>query len=405
MDDLRARFRRIDRLEPPDLWGEAVGRAATSETASLPRPMRAMTGILVAALLLALLVGVVAVGTSMRPQVEADERLLVTSECALVSVSLDGGDDRTIIGGGDQCIDAGANLQTDGGGGRIALRTTCGACFGFEGAGAQWVGVIEVSTGEVRELDACAPGEAPLCLGDISISPDGLRVAYTRWNLATDLPELVLADLETDDRRTVPLPVLPFSGTSWTPDSEAVIVSAGEELVGRLYRVPFDGDPTVIVEAEGIGLSTVAVSPDGRSVAYVTAPTADVPPEVRRASIDGSESETVWSAPGGGTFIGISWSSDSARLAVTEVPQEMMTGPLSIHLIDVESGAQSTPYETDGACCRHFSVATWSADGQTLRLALDADPDLRGTLAIPADGSGPVQVLSEKFALGWVAER
>ncbi len=33
-----------------------------------------------------------------------------------------------------------------------------------------------------------------------------------------------------------------------TPDGEAVIVSAGEALVGRLYRVPFVGDPTVIVE-------------------------------------------------------------------------------------------------------------------------------------------------------------
>ncbi len=79
------------------------------------------------------------------------------------------------------------------------------------------------------------------------------------------------------------------------------------------------------------------------------------------------------SAPGGGTFIGISWSSDSARLAVTEVPQEMMTGPLSIHLIDVESGAQSTPYETDGACCRHFNVPL-VATGDGVRLALTPIP-------------------------------
>ena len=410
MDDLRARFRRIDRMATPDLWPEAVGRAAASETSSPPRPMQALTSILVAALLLALLVGVVAVGMSQRPRVEGGERLIVASECALVSVSPDEADDETIVGDTDTCINEGSGLQTASGGGRIALRTTCGACFGFDGTGAQWAGTIDASTGEVRELDACRPDEGQ-CLGDVSITPDGRRVAYTRWNLATDLPELVLVDLETDDRRTVPLPVLPYGGTSWTPDGEAVIVSAGEELagqlVGRIYRVPFAGDPTPILESEGIGMSAITVSPDGRSVAYVTAPaTTDVPREVRRASTDGSENEAVWRAPDGGTFIGISWSSDSTRLAVTEVMQEMMTGPLAIHVVDVESGAQMTPYETDGTCCRlgQFTVATWSPDGRTLRLALYTDPDLRGTFAIPADGSGPPLLLSEELVVGWLVE-
>lgn len=155
MDELRARFRRIDRLATPDLWPEAVGRAAESETASLPRPMQALTSILVAALLLALLVGVVAVGMSQRPQLEAEERLIVTSECALVSVSLDGGDDRTIIGGRDQCIDGGADLQTHSGDGRIALTTTCGACFGFEGTGSRYAGVTVGPRGRQPKWARC----------------------------------------------------------------------------------------------------------------------------------------------------------------------------------------------------------------------------------------------------------
>ncbi|HEX2765636.1 MAG TPA: hypothetical protein VHR55_03230 [Candidatus Limnocylindria bacterium] len=403
MDDLYGRFRRLDRIDAPDLWREAVGRAAAAETTGLPRPTQGLTGILVVALLLALLAGVVAVGMSQLPLVVGEERLIVVSECALTSVSLEDGAERIILGGPDHCIDAGANLQTHTGGGRTALRTTCGACFGFGTAGTQWVGVVDLSSGDARELDACRPGEAPVCLGDISISPDGTRVAYTRWNLATDLPELVLADLDDGERRTIPLPVLPFTGISWMPDSETVIVSAGEEragrLVGQLYRVPFSGDPALIVEAEGIGLGPVAVSPDGRSVAYVTAP-LPARAEVRLASIDGSRSETVWQSSARETFVGISWSSDSARIAVTEVPRAQMTAPLSVHVVDLEAGTDATAFTTDGVCCRQFTVATWSPDGRTLRIALDL-ADVRGTLAIPVNGGGPVQVLSEELAIGW----
>src|SRR5687768_13835660 len=61
MDDLHGRFRRLDRVETPNLWNEAVVRAAELELA----PRRAFTpamGLIAAALLLAALGGTLAVG-------------------------------------------------------------------------------------------------------------------------------------------------------------------------------------------------------------------------------------------------------------------------------------------------------------------------------------------------------
>ena len=406
MDDLGARFRRIDRLEAPDLWMEAVNRSSASGVAAGPRPLAAAPSLLIAGLLLALLAGVVSVGMSQRPQVRADERILAVTDCALVLVAPEDGTSETVVGDADRCVRG--QLQVDAGGDRVALTTECGACFGLSRAGTQWAAVIDVSTGAVRELDACAPEEGR-CLGDIVISPDGGRVAYARWETGAEAATLVVADLDSDERRTIPLHVLPWRSSVWTPDGEAVIVSAPggdeEEVIGRLYRIPFSGEPEVIVEAPGEWPSTIDVSPDGRSVAFVVGLPGD-PHEVRRAAIDGSESTVLLRGAPGFTFIGVSWSPDSGRIAVTEVPTQMMTGPLSVQVVDVADGTTTTAYRTDGECCvdGRLVAATWFPEGDRLRLAaLEAGTEARGTFAVPADGSGSVELLTEEWPIGWVA--
>ena len=61
MDDLRDRFRRLERLEAPDLWNEAVARAAELEMTA-PRRASGLSLVLAAALLLVALVAALAVG-------------------------------------------------------------------------------------------------------------------------------------------------------------------------------------------------------------------------------------------------------------------------------------------------------------------------------------------------------
>ena len=68
MNDIQSRFRRLDRLDAPDLWNEAVGRAAEMEMA----PRRTFTpgmALIAVALLLAAVAGTIAVGGLLNRQI------------------------------------------------------------------------------------------------------------------------------------------------------------------------------------------------------------------------------------------------------------------------------------------------------------------------------------------------
>ena len=81
MDDLRGRFRRLDRLATPNLWNEAVGRAAELELARR-RTFTPAMGLIAAALLLAALAGTLAVGALLDRQ--TPDPVNVTYENGLV---------------------------------------------------------------------------------------------------------------------------------------------------------------------------------------------------------------------------------------------------------------------------------------------------------------------------------
>jgi len=61
MDELRGRFRRLDRVSAPDLWHEAVERAAQVEVAPR-RTFNPGMALIAIALLLAALAGTIVVG-------------------------------------------------------------------------------------------------------------------------------------------------------------------------------------------------------------------------------------------------------------------------------------------------------------------------------------------------------
>ena len=70
MDELRGRFRRLDRVSAPDLWHEAVERAAQVEVA--PRPtFNPGLALIAIALLLAALAGTIVVGAWLNRELPA----------------------------------------------------------------------------------------------------------------------------------------------------------------------------------------------------------------------------------------------------------------------------------------------------------------------------------------------
>src|SRR6188474_412326 len=67
MDELQTRFRRLDRIDAPDLWNEAVGRAAEMEMAPR-RTFNPGFALIAVGLLLAALAGTIVVGSWLNRQ-------------------------------------------------------------------------------------------------------------------------------------------------------------------------------------------------------------------------------------------------------------------------------------------------------------------------------------------------
>ncbi|HET9015018.1 MAG TPA: S9 family peptidase [Thermomicrobiaceae bacterium] len=105
-------------------------------------------------------------------------------------------------------------------------------------------------------------------------SPDGRRLLYGQWphyDMPWDQRELVVADLESGERRVV------AGGTGvtnadavWSPDGRAIaFVSDRDGDFGNLWRCDADGANAERLVHENAQHATPAWSPDGRRLAYV----------------------------------------------------------------------------------------------------------------------------------------
>ena len=190
MDDLRDRFGRLDRIDAPDLWNEAVARAGEPGAArrrphqpnlrarGIPaprhrgrrdRPWRWLT----------------------RPAPDLLNRnvenglIVGQSECQLVAVDPESGETRELVPSPPDCS-AGehprvpAAWSADGRYLAYTVTRSCGACFEetpqelLDAAG-PWV--YDATTGATRHLEPCPERHCD----DIAISSDGSLVAYTAF--------------------------------------------------------------------------------------------------------------------------------------------------------------------------------------------------------------------------------
>ncbi|MFN0104960.1 MAG: protein kinase domain-containing protein [Bryobacteraceae bacterium] len=114
-------------------------------------------------------------------------------------------------------------------------------------------------------------------------SPDGNKIAFLRRTSNTDATLLLISPLGGPPRKVVDLRIVDFAVLniwnflSWTPDSEHLIVSekSGPSSPVRLLIVSVDsGEKRVLTDPPQSSLGDVdpAVSPDGRTLAFVRMP-------------------------------------------------------------------------------------------------------------------------------------
>jgi len=427
MDELRGRFRRLDRVSAPDLWHEAVERAAQVEVA--PRPtFNPGLALIAIALLLAALAGAIVVGGWLNRQLPApkvvtyDNGMIVAyAGCGrlvtLDPISLEVGD---LVAGSPGCTvgETAFRPAWSSDGSRLAYlvptRRDSSTAPGVTG-----VWLYDATTGEARQLDECPGDRCEM----VDISPDGSLIAYVDAYVdgSGDWPaSLVVVGVDSGETHSIHLAAPPGrGGPVFSPDGSQIALP----LVGGesgLYLVDVSGvkdgamgSPTLlhgIVEA-----ADLAWSPDGDWIAYTQTGNLGLERDVWNGkntdqavetegtgivvvSADGTESRVVATGPNGGNSAFPTWSADSASVAylavsVANPPISISNDPpvpskLTLWTVAIDGDEPTQIYESD-CCYSGFAPPAWSPDGEWIALEVEVEDNAAesGVVLVRADGS------------------
>jgi Tol biopolymer transport system component len=422
MDDLRTRFRSLDRVQAPDLWREVVARADEMER-TRRGGLSLMTAFFVAALLLALLAGAIAVGAYLQRRVTdwssmtfANGVLVGHDFCGTLTAVTEGGERIELavldsICDADLAMDADMAWSSDGRRLAYLALPSCESCDPptsdvFTDAG-PWI--LDARTGVTRHLEACPDA---FCHG-IDISPDGSLVSYVTWSAERTNYALVVTAVDGSASRRIPLPSEPEQ-TVFSPDGTrlAFALRSGQSGiyvldVSRVREAPLPEPIRILPWVEAYNL---AWSPDGAWIAFCGPISVPQPPSTTlsgdRDAItlvrpDGTDAHQLVVGAERRGPIQPSWSADSQSIAylMTPLDTERRGERLELWRIGIDGGQPRKLYES--ACCLGISeYPVWSPDGTTIALSLQlgGEGSPQGVFFISADTGMVRQVSDQPFA-------
>ncbi|MCC5863710.1 MAG: S9 family peptidase [Wenzhouxiangella sp.] len=253
-------------------------------------------------------------------------------------------------------------------------------------------------------------------VGQVEVSPDGRRIAYTR-TVPRDLSR------EDDGPAWTELHVIgpggnsrPFisgqvnvGAISWTPDSSAIAFLArrGDDRQRQLYTIPVAGGEAVRHTSLETGVAGYSFSPDGRRVALIATEPQDA--ETRRLADMGFNQiifEEDWrprrlwmlDLNGGpdsepdmieleGSVQEVQWSPAGDRLALKVTPRQLVDDTLMFQRIRIISPGGSELGRIDNP--GKLGQMAWSPDGAHLAfIATDSVHDTREGRLMVAEASG-----------------
>lgn len=413
MDELRARFRTLDRVEPPDLWYEVTSRADEMER-TRRRGLSPMTALFVAALLLAMLAGAIAVGAFLQRKVPDWSSMTFTNGmlvghdgCGRLTGLTPGEAPHELAELASVCdaqvgMDADLAWSSDGRWLAYLALPECDSCTAptsdiFADAG-PWI--LDARTGFTRHLEACPDA---FCHG-IDISPDGSLVSYVTWDAERTSFGLVVTAADGSVSRRMPLPSEPRE-TVFSIDGTrlAFALRGGQSglYVLNVSRVREAALPDPVRILPWVEAYNLAWSPDGAWIAFngpISVPhspsttlTGDKD-AITLVRADGSDAHQLVVGPERRGPINASWSADSASIAylMTPVDTKHLGEKIELWTIGIDGGEPRKLYES--SCCLGMSeFPVWSPDGRTIALSYE----LQGT----ADQGGLVFISPETGAV------
>jgi dipeptidyl aminopeptidase/acylaminoacyl peptidase len=282
-------------------------------------------------------------------------------------------------------------------------------------------------------------------VGNVHVSPDGQRVAYTVREAVTDgdkseyLSHIHVANIDGGDAFQLTQGDKSDDGAQWSPDGAWIYFVSGRSGKGNVWRIRVrGGEASRVTDAKG-GVASFKLSPDGRTIAF-TALDAQTPEEEKKAKskddarvvdehikmnrlyvtpaekdAEGKRPElqltrenySVGSLFGPG---GYDWSPDGKTIAFTHTrtprPNDWPTADVS--LLDVATGNITPLAHT--AAAEHSPL--YSPDGKSIACVVSDNPPTWGFTATiqvyPATGGTPRQLTAtldkQPFVLGWSAD-
>jgi len=191
-------------------------------------------------------------------------------------------------------------------------------------------------------------------------SPDGRKIAYTSyWK---DFPDVLEADLTTNQRRVVARFPGVNSGADYSPDGQTIALTLSKDGNPELYTMNASGGGLRRLTNTKGAESSPTWAPDGQTIAYVSDDRGS--PQIYSISRLGGEPTRLTVSPSYNTEP--SWSHPPAgsdmkpMLALTS----RVGGGFQVGVYD--SGTQAiTPKAADGDC----TDPTWAPDGHHLIFA------------------------------------
>ena len=404
MDDLRDRFGRLDRIEAPDLWNEAVERAAELGAVAR-RPMSRVFVLIAAALLLVALAGAIAIGLRIIRPVPPDSSNVTYSNgmiaaqdgCGrLIGIDPASSQAHEVVPESSLCgIDTFLEIETawSSDGRRLAygMWRECGGCGGQAVPAGAWV--YDFETDVMKRLGECPE----MSCKEIDISPDGSLITYFAESLMNGRDSLVVVGVDSEQSHVIALPGEAGS-PAFSPDGSRIVLPLRGGVSG-LYVVDATGiaqvplDPTLLYSGEAgeamVDASNIAWSPDGAWIAFDQV-SGDGTSGVWVVRADGTDARLLASGPAeeGPGFP--TWSSDSRSIGYVRTPSSGGSAGerLELWIVGVDGGPPSRIYQSE-CCIADWSAPAWSPDGEFIAFGVEVTerPEASGTAIIRPDGT------------------
>ena len=247
-----------------------------------------------------------------------------------------------------------------------------------------------------------------------ALSPDGSSIAYRAYSGLNTAWDIFVANVDGSGSRRIAGFEGNFEGPpSWSPDGNDVVYylsfgNSGASYSPRVavYRQPLSppgaehhlidtGDYQVggpCLYAEGLGHDPMVLSIDGK-VAVACALDGDV--FVFDVASGARTGQAVFSTHQWNTVHAVSWSPDGQRLAFIQAPVEGASGPMSLNVVEMQTGVVTTLATIPNAGWGQWSPgivysACWLPSGAAIVFTM-ADGELTSHVyVVPATGGAVV---------------